>query len=205
MGSSEEDETEQGNKAPAGQSTGPRGAQRGERMRQPMLGLRQGAPRFSVEATSGLPVGSKNDLFTLFCEDVHTVQHTIFRDAVRLTWWNSKGDHKESEDWLFFLAEPKARNDLKDFDKVRELLKAHEALRGWVCRMCCSIPGATKVGLRQYCVDQTRSGVLSYPKDEEVREQIIAFLEEEKEAAEANLAVIEQELQAARARALQAN
>lgn len=220
MSSGEEvDEAEQGNETPAGKTVGPRGAQRDEPqggaqtnqapkkggVRQPMLGVRQGVPRFSVEATSGLPVGSKKYLFTLFREDARAVQQTIFGDAIRLTWWNSKGDHKEPENRLFFLAEPKSRNDMKEFDKVRELLRAHKALTGWVCRMCGSTPGVTEFGLRRYCADQTRSDVLSYPKVEEVQEQIIAFLQEKNKAAEAESAIIEQELQAARARALKAS
>ena len=135
-----------GNRAPAGAPTGPRGAQRsgqprqkGEQInqlprkgrvrQQPMLRLRQGRPRFSVEAK---PVGSRKHLFTLFTQDAQAVQQTVFRDVVRLTWWNPKGDDMEPRNQLFFLAEPELRKDMKEFDIFRELLRAYKALIGWV-------------------------------------------------------------------------
>jgi hypothetical protein len=216
-GKAAKNKAELGNKAPAGAPTGPRGAQRSGppqqkgaqiiqppregRVVQPMLGLRQGRPRFSVEAK---PAGSRKHLFILFTQDARAVQQTVFRDVVRLTWWNSKGDDKGPGNQLFFLAEPKLRNDMKEFDIFRELLRAHKALIGWVRRMGGSITGMKEVTLMDYCVSQMQSGDLSYAKEEDVLEQMRAFEKEEKKAADAKSAKMEQDIQAAPERALEA-
>jgi hypothetical protein len=134
-------------------------------------------------------MGYRRNLYPLYVSDkvggADAVSKTFCKDSIRFSWWNSKADPKEGSSKFYIFVEPKKKEGVEDFETVRELMRAHNVLMGWVRQVGGTVLNAPTKTLVEYFGNGISNGNIKYPSDVEVHDRMTEFLVYKEEALKA--------------------